>query len=343
MKTVVNVKGHTSDGAGHWGAQEETRRSNIIAVKVLCQRSVGLGIVDGIFDESLLTRLLSNGGSGSGFERSSTDGVDTDFILSSSFVGKSSGITLELGLGRRHTTTISRNDLFRSNVRQRKCRSTRVHDGAELLDKRHKGVSRGRRSGQVSLSAGFKKRLGDFGTVGKGMNKDINLSVVLFDGGSNLRDSVSLKTIVTLVVLNVFRNILRGIKYSIKRVNLFDDHLGSVGKSGILVKLTLLHSHFENLQNRRPGSYDNGGSSISQSLGNSPTVSSGISYTSDESNLSFQIRTSHHGKFGLASMRRSSRGYSSGNSTEAASANGKRGTESRSGGDQGAQGGNKKG
>ena len=289
METVVNIQCDTSDRSRHRGAQEKTRVSNVIAVQVLGHRSVGLGVVDGVFDEGLLTRFLSDGGGSSRLKWSGRDGVDTKSEFTSGFEGKSSGIRLKLSLGRGHTTTVSRDDLFGSNVSQGESTSSFVHDRSELLDEGNERVGRSRGSSQVSLSASLEKGLGNLRSVGERVDENVNLTVVGFDSLGNFGNGVSVKSLVSLVFLNIVRDVLRGIEDGVKRVNLGNFHLGSIGKSGIFVELSLLESHLENLQNWRPSSNDDGSSLIGKGLGNGPSVSGGISNTSNEGNLSGQV------------------------------------------------------
>merc|ERR1719215_297446 len=97
-------------------AQEQRTVAHIIVVQVLRQRSVSIGVIDSVLDEGLLPRLLSDGAGCAGLERPSTNCVHSDTPLPARLVGKSAGVGLELSLGGRHATTVSRNYLLGGNV-----------------------------------------------------------------------------------------------------------------------------------------------------------------------------------------------------------------------------------
>ena len=116
VETVVDIQCDTGDTACHGAAQKKSSVTDIVVVQVLSQRGVGEGVVNGLFDKGLLAGCAANGAGGARLERTSRDGVDADSVLAASFECESTGITLELSLGGRHTTTVSWNDLLGSNV-----------------------------------------------------------------------------------------------------------------------------------------------------------------------------------------------------------------------------------
>mmetsp|Transcript_26401 Transcript_26401/g.55210 ORF Transcript_26401/g.55210 Transcript_26401/m.55210 type:complete len:205 (-) Transcript_26401:10-624(-) len=128
------------------------------------------------------------------------------------------------------------------------------------------------------------------------MDQDINLAVIGCDVCGYFRNGVAIKSSISLIALDFIRNVIRSVEHGIKGVDLFDGHGRSIRENGVLVKLSLSQTHLEDLQNRRPGSYNNGSASISKGTGNGPAVSSGISNTGNESDLSFQVNSGSHVK-----------------------------------------------
>mmetsp|Transcript_7730 Transcript_7730/g.21533 ORF Transcript_7730/g.21533 Transcript_7730/m.21533 type:complete len:293 (-) Transcript_7730:315-1193(-) len=263
MKAVVNIQSDSCDGASHGTSQEQTGITNIIIVEILSQWSICIGVVNGILNESFLTSFFANGRSGTRFQRPSGNSVDADSPLAPSFVSKRSCVAFQLGLCRRHATTVSRDNFLGSNVGQRNHTSTFVHQRSKILEKRNSRVGRCRRGGQVSFAGCLKQGLGHLGAVGKRVDQDVNLSVVGGNSFSDFGNRVSVKSSVTLIGLDFIRNIVGCIKDSIKRVNLFNDHGRSVGKFRVFLELSFSQAHLENLQNRRPSSHNDSGPGIS--------------------------------------------------------------------------------
>ena len=126
------------------------------------------------------------------------------------------------------------------------------------------------------------------------MHDDINLSVVGFNRFCDFLDSVSRETGVTFVSLYLFWDILGSIKHGIQWVDLLNCHLRAIGMDAVFIECSLLHPHFKNLENWRPGSDNDGGPGCRQGLSNSPSVPRGVSNTSNECYLSLQVHSSAH-------------------------------------------------
>mmetsp|Transcript_28493 Transcript_28493/g.82426 ORF Transcript_28493/g.82426 Transcript_28493/m.82426 type:complete len:393 (+) Transcript_28493:2144-3322(+) len=304
VKAIVDIHRNARNTAGHRRGEEETNVTNVVVVKILSKRSVSIGVVNGILDEGLLSGLLANGGGGTRLERASTDGVDADTVLSAGLIGEGAGVRLELGLGGGHAAAISRDYLLGCNVGKGKDGTTFVHDGSKLLNERDEGVGGGGGGGEVSLAGRLQKRLGNFGSVGEGVDEDVDLPVVGLDGLGNLADSVSVKAGITLVLLDLIGHILGSVKDSVERVNLGNLHLRTIRQGGIVAELSLPQPHLKDLKNGRPGANNDGGTSIGESPGNGPTVSRGISNASNEGDLSLQVDIGAHRKAGAATSGR---------------------------------------
>ena len=305
VKAIVDIHRNARNTPGHRRAEEETNVANVVVVKILSKRSVGIGVVNGVLDEGLLSGLFANGGGGTGLERASTDGVDADAVLSAGLIGEGAGVRLKLGLGGGHATAISRDYLLGGNVGEGQDGTTFVHDGRKFLNERDEGVGGGGGGGEISLAGRLQERLGNFGSVGEGVDEDVDFSIIGLDGLGNFADSVSVKTGITLVALDLVGHILGRVKDSVERVNLGNLHLRTVRQGGVFIELPLPQAHLKDLKNGRPGANNDGGPSIGESPGNGPTVSRGISNASNEGDLSLQVNVGGaHRKTGAATSGR---------------------------------------
>mmetsp|Transcript_6792 Transcript_6792/g.10849 ORF Transcript_6792/g.10849 Transcript_6792/m.10849 type:complete len:264 (+) Transcript_6792:459-1250(+) len=259
MKPIVHIQGHPRNSPRQSRTKEHGRISNIIIVQILFQWCIRFGIINGILDEGLLTRLLTDGRGSAGFKRTSGYGVDAYPPFASGFIGEDFGVGFELGLGRGHTTSVSRDDLLGGNVGKGEHVSALVHDGAEFLEEGDGRVGTGGGGGEVPLTGCFEEGFGDFWAVGEGMDEDVDFAVVGLDGLGGFLDGVAVESSVTFVIFDFLRDVIGRVKDGIERVYLLDDHFAAIGEVGIGVEGALLESALEDSEDWRPCSDDDGG------------------------------------------------------------------------------------
>ena len=178
---------------------------------------------------------------------------------------------------------------FGGEVGQRDGRTALVHQRTEVLDHGNVGVRRGGDGSQVTLSAGFEQRLGDFRTIGQGVNKNINLTEVFFDALRDFADGPLFVTGVTLVRLDVLRDVIHVVEDGIHRVNLGERHHGAIAQLTRLVELAAFVGRLEDVQRRDPGTQDDLRAGLGERLGDRPTEAVVVRDTRDERLLTRQI------------------------------------------------------
>ena len=279
MEAVVNVDARAGDAGGEGRAEERGGLTNLHRAEgLLVERSVGHGVVDHVIDEA-------DGLGGAGAEGTGRDGVNTDTPLVSSLVRKHLGVGLERSLGGGHTAAVAGDDLLGGEVGEGDGGAALVHVRTEALEKGHLGVRGGGESGEVTVTGGLEKGLLHLGAVGEGVDKDVDLAVLLRNLGGAVGDGEALVTGVTLVGAHLLGHVIVSVVHGVERVDTGELHERTVGQLTGLVELSAAERSLEDLKRGHPRAEDHLAASLGEALGDGPGETLIVGDAGDESLL----------------------------------------------------------
>mmetsp|Transcript_62 Transcript_62/g.88 ORF Transcript_62/g.88 Transcript_62/m.88 type:complete len:213 (-) Transcript_62:112-750(-) len=141
------------------------------------------------------------------------------------------------------------------------------------------------------------------------MNQNVDISQILADTLSNLRDSPSIPSSISLIAFDSISDVFRAVEHGIHRIQVFEFHERTIAKLAALVELAHLHALLENAQSWHPDTQRNLSTRFDEAFGDGPGESLVVSnagnecfFTSeiDRESLGFARGEASHGCGGVA-------------------------------------------
>src|SRR5690606_37681588 len=170
MEALVHVDHSARHSAGKRTGDEGSKVRDLFLSQSLLEGSVLLVVLDVVTHDTC--RVGSSRKKGPGRDR-----IDAQTVLATKLVRKIAGVALKRRLSRRHTATITMDDLGCGEISEAKNRAPLVHHGTQSVTKTGQRIGAHAERCQITLPTCFQQIKMHLGTVGQRVDKDVQRGV----------------------------------------------------------------------------------------------------------------------------------------------------------------------